>query len=126
MVQLSNRSLLVVIRLFLSLPLIIVSMFVIAWWPSPPVEWAWLLCGTVIVTVFLTQRARVPKSFTTYQHIDTHVKDVQHQSIHEDVFTIPKVCPVCKTPLRLDEVKWKDQHTLLCQECHSKVDVTVT
>ncbi|MGY5855640.1 MAG: hypothetical protein RTS72_03515 [Candidatus Thorarchaeota archaeon] len=126
--QVYNRRVLIVIRFALCLPLVMaIGLTILNWsYVQTQIERIWPLYTisiVAIVTLFLIPRARVPESFSSYQHAEHYVKDARE---HRDAFTIPVVCPICKTPLKLDEVKWQDQHTLMCQECHSKVDVTIT
>ena len=116
-----------IVRVLLSVPLITAFVFTIERWSFFETEtsqlWAvYIVCIIGVVTVFLIFRVRLPESFSSYQHAEHYVRDTRE---HRDVFTVPVVCPVCMTPLKLNEVKWQDQNTLLCQECHSEVDVTI-
>ena len=124
-----NRNILMLIQFLLILPLIITTIFILGNWQYIQTQEDVLSLMLIIlviglVTAFLVSRARVPVSFSSNQHTEHYIEAAQAQT-HRDVFMIPIVCPVCKTSLKLDEVKWQDQHTLLCQECHSKIDVTV-
>lgn len=123
--QTGNKRILWAIRLVIGLPLIIPCFYVFIFWNNLVLDVAlyFLLVIGVVVT-FLIARAQVPESFSAYQYTEHHVKEAQ--VVHRNVFTIPIVCPVCKTSLKLDEVKWQDQHTLLCQECHSEITVSIT
>ncbi|MFX1265982.1 MAG: hypothetical protein ACFFH0_11420 [Promethearchaeota archaeon] len=41
-------------------------------------------------------------------------------------FTIPVYCPHCQSSLRLDKVHWSGPQTLVCQECFSAVELTIS
>jgi hypothetical protein len=114
------------IRFSLSIPLIIAILYTISAWNEPHLQLSVYFTFVVgICVAFLISRARLPESFSN-QKPRTTSRYMQEAREHRDVFMIPGSCSICKTPLRLDLVEWKDQNTLLCQECHSKISVTVS
>lgn len=121
---------LMILRFIISLPFIATIVAVIVLWPYYQPEyrtWLLYLIGVIGITVvFLLSRARLPESFSQPHQPHSQEEHIREAREHKDVFSIPTSCPVCRTPLILDLVTWKDQHNLLCQECHSKIEVMVT
>lgn len=129
MERVENSKELLAVRLVIGIPLFVVLLFIFVILNQPGIdlfgEHYGLLIGyilSIVLVMFLLIRVTVPWPASDRRDAEYFIEELKHQ---EKLFVIPTICPYCKTPIKLDRVRWEDEHTPLCQECQEEIKLKI-
>lgn len=85
------------------------------------------ITAVIVVAVFGCILALAKVSMSTVRSQQSHASLFQDsKKPHLRTYTLPVNCSHCGTELRLSQVEWRDDHTIVCPSCFTDVSVFQT